>query len=222
MKALVVAGAPVIESPLVAPAIATAEFRVAADSGAEALLARDVLPDLVVGDFDSLDPAARELLLARGVPLVSYPARKDRTDLHIAIYAAMDRGASDITFLGLLGGPRTDHGLAAMLLLARDEFAGVRLRVIDGYADIQVARRDVTIQGRPGDYVSLVSLAPRSEGVSTEGLEYRLTAAALTFGDSLGVSNVLEGETASVHVGSGVVLVVHQHTPEINSTESDT
>lgn len=219
MNALVVAGAPIVESPLVAPAIASAEFRVAADSGAEALLVRDVLPDLVVGDFDSLNPASRELLVARGVPLVSYPTRKDRTDLHIAIHAALDRGASAITFLGLLGGPRTDHGLAAMLLLARDEFAGVALRVIDGYAEIQVARREVTVRGRPGEYVSLVSLAPASEGVSTEGLEYRLSSASLTFGDSLGVSNVLERETARVTVESGVVLVVHQHTPPNLSKE---
>lgn len=219
MKALVVAGAPVIESPLVAPAIAAAEFRVAADSGAEALLVRDVLPDLVVGDFDSLSPASRDLLVARGVPLVSYPTRKDRTDLHIAIQAALDRGATAITFLGLLGGPRTDHGLAAMLLLARDEFASVALRVIDGYAEIQVARSEVTVRGRPGDYVSLVSLAPSSDGVSTEGLEYPLRAASLTFGDSLGVSNVLEGEIALVTVESGVVLVVHQHTPDGDAKE---
>ena len=200
-------------------AILEADVRIAADSGAEALLNRGILPDLVVGDFDSLDPAAKERLIAEGVPLVTYPTRKDRTDLHIAIHAASERGAASITFLGLLGGPRTDHGLAGMLLLARDEFAHLDLRVIDGHAEIHVARDEVTLRGRPGEYVSLVSLALTTHGVTTHGLEYPLVSATLTFGDSLGVSNVLEHYEARVSLESGLLLVVHQHTVDPKQPE---
>jgi thiamine pyrophosphokinase len=214
MKAVIVAGAPVHPSPRVTAALAEADLLVAADSGGETALALGRRPDIVVGDFDSLREEIRLELESEGVTLLPFPSRKDKTDLHLAMLTAVGRGSLDITLIGILGGERADHGVAALLLLARDEFASQRLRVLDGHAEMWVVRDRVGFEGRPGDYVSILSLTPVSFGISTDGLEFPLTEGELTFGDSLGVSNALMAAKAEVRVREGVLAVIHQHTFE--------
>lgn len=211
MNVVVVAGGPVADTLLAREAIASAERVIAADSGAEAALRLGRVPDLVVGDFDSLDPAVRTSLVLRDVEFTEYPTRKDRTDLHIALLAALDAGAESVTLLGLFGGERLDHGVAALLLLGREEFAGVRLRAIDGVAEMWVVRDAIAFSGEHGDYVTLVAITAVVSGVTTAGLEYPLEDRTLAFGDSLGVSNELREREARVAVRDGALLVVHQH-----------
>src|SRR5258705_8077621 len=84
---------------------------VAADSGVEHALAmgRDV--DLVIGDFDSADPAAVDAAVAGGAEVRRYPADKDQSDLELALHAARAAGARRVIVVGGYGG-RLDHFLA--------------------------------------------------------------------------------------------------------------
>jgi thiamine pyrophosphokinase len=95
---------------------------VAADSGVERALALGRRVDLVVGDFDSADPAAVETAVAGGAELRRYPTDKDQSDLELALHAARAGGASRVIVVGGYGG-RLDHFLANALLLASPSFA---------------------------------------------------------------------------------------------------
>src|SRR5438128_8852856 len=107
MRAVIVAHGDVLPSDRAS--VTDGAMIVAADGGALALEHWRILPHLVVGDMDSLGQAGVERLAKRGVPVVSYPAAKDETDLELAVARAIDAGASEVVVLGALGGPRLDH-----------------------------------------------------------------------------------------------------------------
>lgn len=198
--------------PLGAPEAARAALRAddrlyAADGGLYHLLALGLTPHVLVGDLDSVAPGAAEALEAAGARVLRHPARKDQTDLELALHAARADGAEEMLIFGALGG-RWDQTLANLLLLAHPAFRGARLRLLDGAQQIYLAQGLTRLEGEPGDTVSLIALGGDAHGVTTTGLEYPLSDEPLPFGGTLGISNVLLGRTATVMVREGLVACV--------------
>ena len=192
---------------------------VAADGGAAKAPLAGLRPDLVVGDADSLDADGLAAVRAAGIPLELVPAAKDESDLELAILAALARGATRITVLGALGGPRFDHALANAWLLAHPALAGrvvvlldatTRIRLLDATGGPAAAE----LVGRAGDLVSLFAFGADAEGVSTAGLAYALRDELLPVGPARGLSNVRSGPTARVVLRGGRLLVVETHAPQ--------
>lgn len=181
---------------------------ICADGGAAHALALGLVPHLLLGDFDSLDPAVRARLAAQGVPVQQVPWDKDQTDTHLALQAALERGARELVLLGALGS-RWDHSLANVLLLPGLP-AGVVARVVDDHNVIHLVGPGgvLDLAGAPGERVSLLPLTPVAAGIWTEGLRWPLAGDALRWGESRGVSNEFLGTQARVRVEEGWLLVV--------------
>jgi len=153
---------------------------------------------------------------AHTCPVRTFPARKDKTDTHLALELALEFGPEEVVVCGAFG-DRIDHNVGLILLLAGWAVGGgsepapappVRLVGAKQEAWIVAGGRS-EIRGRPGDTVSLLPLSPSVTGVSTEGLSYPLERATLTWGNTLGVSNEMTGPGAAVTVGDGALLIVH-------------
>ncbi len=189
---------------------------IAADGGALGARRLGLAIDLVVGDMDSLDAASLADLRAAGVAVETAPAAKDESDTELALIAAVARGASDITVVGAFGGPRLDHELANIALLALPALEACEVELLDGRTRVSAIRapdamgRPVTrrLAGRPGDVVSLLVPAGAVDGVTTEGLRFPLRGESLIAGPARGLSNVRLGMEATVTVGRGLLLVV--------------
>lgn len=168
-------------------------------------------PHIVVGDLDSAPWALVRWATVRGATLFRYPVQKDKIDTELALETAIDRGATDVEFLGVLGG-RLDQTLAAVALLIKAESAGVRARITDGKQEAFLAHKVTRIAGRRGDIVSLIPLTPAVTGVTLEGFRYSLKDATIRQGTTLTVSNVIEAMPAIVRIGRGrlLVVVIHQ------------
>jgi thiamine pyrophosphokinase len=188
------------------------DILIAADGGARHCEALGLIPHHLVGDFDSLAPHELEDLVNKGVSIYQHPARKDFTDLELALRHARHLGADEILVLGGLGA-RWDQTLANLLLPAAEAFASVRIRLLDGPQEVFLLRRGETaeVTGSPGDTVSLIPLGGDAQGVMTIGLEYPLSGETLAFGATRGVSNVLLGESATIHLQGGLLLCVIIH-----------
>jgi thiamine pyrophosphokinase len=192
-------------------------YVVAADGGARHATALGLRLDLWVGDGDSIDPGDLAGLAAAGVRIERVPEEKDASDAELAILAATDAGADEITILGGLGGVRTDHALmnvallehAALGSLARgarmyDERAA-RLTWLHGGNRTPAS---ASLQGHVDDLVTLVPFGGPVLGVTTSGLRYPLAAAVLAQGSSRGLSNLRTSPQASVSIQSGSLLVI--------------
>jgi thiamine pyrophosphokinase len=188
----------------------------AANGGSRHCRELGILPNAIIGDLDSLGEAVQAELTAAGVKFYPYPAHKDFTDLELALQHAVALGADEIIVLGALGA-RWDQTMANMLLPAADELRDVCIRLVDGKQEIMLLsggslhKGTLTLNGLPGDTVSLIPLGGDAVGISTEGLEYPLRNDTLYFGATRGISNVLLQEHASIHLLSGLLLCVLIH-----------
>lgn len=191
-----------------------ADLFLATDGAANRLPALGLMPDVVLGDFDSLDPSLRSLL-----PHTEFVHAFDQeaSDLDKILAYALERGARHVTLCGA-GGGRQDHSLTAISLLVKYA-RHVDLRLVDEKSVIRVADSQgvstIELRGRAGDTISLIVFA-LVEGVTTEGLQWPLTNETLLPG-SRGVSNVLAETRGRVSVRSGWLLVCHlfdQKSPE--------
>ncbi len=180
---------------------------IAADGGTHHALAAGVIPDVVIGDLDSLSPQAQAQVEANGSQIIRFSPRKDETDLELALLHAACEGATEIIILAALGG-RLDQTIANLLLLAMPELREIDVRVVEGAQTAFLIFDETLVTGRPGDTVSLIPLGGDAVGVTTEGLEWPLQGETLHFGPARGVSNVLTAEQARVRVRQGLLLCV--------------
>jgi thiamine pyrophosphokinase len=184
---------------------------VAADGGLLKAEQLGLRPHLVVGDADSLAPETIAGLAARGIELQRHDADKEASDTELALREALRRGAREVVVLGALGGLRFEHSLANVLLLALPELEGHDAALIDGRTTVRLVSPGwpLELAGRAGELVSLLPLSGEVTDVHTAGLRYALAGATLRQGPSLGLSNVMTAERASVSVGGGRLAVVH-------------
>jgi thiamine pyrophosphokinase len=176
---------------------------IAADGGAELARTLGLGVDLVVGDLDSI---SAETLAGIG-RVERHAAEKDATDLELALVAALRLEPERVLVLGG-GGGRLDHLFGALLLLAREAFAGVRVDAQFGAAAVHVVRGERRLHGEPGELISLFAVHGPATRVVTDGLVYGLRGETLEPGSSRGVSNVFAAPEARIALERGVLLAV--------------
>lgn len=208
MYVVVIANAPDLDAGPFAAQIRNSDYVIAADGGALPLLHIGVLPQVVIGDMDSLDEAALGQLTSSGAELHRFRRDKDETDLELALVYAAAIGASTIDVIGALGG-RWDHTLANVALLALPELQGRKVRLLADKQTLTLVRDTAVIEGHVGDTVSLIPLTGAVHGITTRGLQYPLHDATLSFERARGVSNVLLEPPGEVRIGSGLLLLIH-------------
>jgi thiamine pyrophosphokinase len=188
---------------------------IAADGGFARARALDLEPTLLVGDLDSLDPASLAAAEASGLPIRRSPAAKDESDAELAMLAAVGQGATRITVLGAFGGPRLDHALANVWLLAHPALRGIGVTLLDARTRASLlsapgnegtpVRR--ALPGPIGATVSLLPFGGDVTGITTEGLRYPLRDEPLHVGPARGLSNVRDAD-AAVTLRHGRLLVI--------------
>lgn len=189
-----------LAAPLGAPVIA-------ADKGLEHALALGLEVTVAVGDFDSASPEAVDVAEASGTRIERHPAEKDATDLELALDVAAAMSPRRILVVSSDGG-RLDHQLETLLLLASERYARWEVDAFVGEARVHVIRGERSLEGAPGELLSLLPLHGPATRVTTEGLAYPLRGETLDAGSSRGVSNVFAGRTARVSLEHGVLLAI--------------
>lgn len=180
---------------------------VAVDGGADVLRDAGLLPDLLVGDLDSVSPTTLAACEAAGVRIERHPTAKRDTDAALAL--ASLRGEDELLFLGP-GGGRADHALANLhLLAAASLWARVRAVDVDAITDVVTPERELRLELPEGMTLSAIPFDARVEGVTYDGLRYPLVEATMTAGDPYGVSNVAGPAPQRIRVRRGRLLVLH-------------
>ncbi len=198
-RAVIMAGADITDYSFYTPL--SGDYVICADRGYLHARKLGVTPAVLLGDFDSLGEPVPE-----NVKVLQFPAEKDETDLQIAIRHAVDAGFKKIYGIGTQGG-RTDHFLANIGLLQRARLWGCEMILEDCDSRIRLLHGSLTLPRRKNFYLSVIPF-PGDAVVSLSGVKYPLSAATLTVGDTLGISNEIISETATVCVHTGAALIL--------------
>ncbi len=181
---------------------------ICADGGARHLYPLDLVPELIIGDMDSLEPDLQEHFTRAGSRFLRYPAAKDETDTQLALEYACRAGAEEIRIYGAMG-RRIDHTLGNISLLAVALKHGIRTVLVDETCEVFVVRGRHEVLGEAGQTLSIFPFGQRAEGITLEGFAFPLRDATLEIGSTLGVSNRLTGKRGIVTVTGGALLVIH-------------
>lgn len=207
MKVLIISGGHLGDVEYIKKNSLDWDFVICADGGARHLEKLGIIPDLLVGDFDSIPTQLLQKYKNMGIAIKTYPKEKDWTDTHIAVDIAIEKGAKCVYLIGALGS-RWDHSFANIMLLYRLESRGIKAKILHSHNTIMMSNDILEIEGHVGQIVSLIPFSQDVLVEYTQGLAYPLYNGTLTLDFPLGISNILEEEKAVVKIKKGWLIGV--------------
>lgn len=180
---------------------------VCADGGTRHLKALNILPHIIIGDFDSASPEDKLFFEEKKIKIISYPSQKNETDSELCISWALLNHATDITLLGSTG-TRLDHTLANIYLLKKLAKLHIPARIINKHNIIHIVTDHIEVKGRPGEFLSILPISETVAGITLKGLEYPLVDATMEMGSSLGISNAFKETNATISLREGILMVI--------------
>jgi thiamine pyrophosphokinase len=208
MKIIIVAGGTPPSKKLLVKEAASKSTIIAADSGANCLWEYKIMPQYLIGDFDSIDNKILHLWESKNVFVERYPQDKDMTDSQLALKKALILGAREIVFLGCLGGKRIDHLWSALGLLAECLDLNIKACIKDDFQTVILLDKPTIIYGDYGKVFSLQAYGEPVKNLSIGGGRYGLENYELKVGDALTLSNEFQNQDVSIQFTSGRLLLM--------------
>lgn len=186
------------------------EYIVAADHGLQFLYDHAIMPDYIVGDFDSTpDEIVNYYRTETKVPIRQFNPVKDASDTEIALRLCLSMGRKNIIILGGTG-TRIDHIWANVQSLKIAQEAGAKASLMDAHNRIQILDHSMTICKKDafGPYFSVFPLGGEILDFNIAGAKYPLQHHTLTPFDSLCVSNEWVEEEVQITFPAGNVILM--------------
>ncbi len=183
------------------------DYIICADGGVNTIYPAGIIPDLLVGDFDSVEEEILDKLKSEKTEFLKYPKEKDESDLELALLKAIELKPEEIMIFAALG-KRLDHIFANLMLLNLPLENDIKCSLIEEDYEIFLINKHIKIKRGKAVYLSLFPLTPVVEAIETYGLKYLLKSENLYLGPSRGLSNEIIEEEATIKIKNGKLLII--------------
>lgn len=201
-RCVIVGGADINDYKTIAAYFRRDDFFIFCDCGLRHCENLGILPDLIIGDFDSYQKPDTD------IETIILPVEKDDTDTSYAVKEGIKRGFDDFLIVGAVGA-RVDHSLVNIYLLLTLYNTGKNAVLIDDYSEMSIIGRNKVFIEDSFPYFSLVNISGIARGITIENAKYLLNDAEISCNYQYGVSNeVMPGKKASVCVKEGNLLLI--------------
>lgn len=207
MKAVVIAHGSLSKDEILKSECRYADTIICADGGAEYAYRCGIIPNYLIGDFDSIDRNIFEYFKAQKTEIIRFSSEKDYTDTEICVKKALELNCNEICILAGIGG-RMDHSLGNIGLLHIISAKGSRGYIASEDCYIYLCNREISIKGNIGDVVSILPFKADAHGVTLKGLKYPLNDAYIEFGLPIGLSNEMLENECNISIKNGELLVI--------------
>lgn len=185
---------------------------IAVDGGLESAEALGLVPDYIVGDFDTVHSEVIERF--RQMPFIvweQHKPEKNETDTELARSRAMTLGCSRIIFLGATGG-RLDHMLGNLHALYACMQSGIEAWIVDRQNRLYLLDEGKTFYRETtfGKYISFLPYTEEVKGITLTGFKYPLDKKDIRRGEEVGlcISNELAQDQAKISLEDGILICV--------------
>ncbi|MBQ3898621.1 MAG: thiamine diphosphokinase [Lachnospiraceae bacterium] len=195
-------------------------YIIAADGGVKSAKEAGLVPDLIVGDFDSLEGNCLDYFPAEtypGIEIIRLPKEKDDTDTVYALRIAASKGIKEVFMYGC-GGGRMDHYIANIQTLLFAKNLGMNAYLYDSFEGkttkaFVIKNEAVCFDDSYKGLISVFCIGDVARGVDIKGLKYEVSDGEITNDFPIGVSNELIGKESCISVKSGVLLIFLNNAP---------
>ena len=194
------------------------DYVIAVDGGLSYCSVLDLEPDLIIGDFDSVNEQEKQAVeaLRAQIPdrVIVLKPEKDDTDMLAALKLGLEKGFRSFRIYGGTGG-RLEHTIANIQCLLFLKNQGAQGYLCDGRSMIFVMKdEEVRFQPSMEGYLSLFSLGKEARGVSIRGMKYPLDKYTIKNDFPIGISNEFIGEQGILSVAEGELVGIIQYVTE--------
>ena len=207
MKVVIIGGGTPPSKKLLEEELADAKVLICADGGGNCLHKYKIVPEYLLGDFDSIDKEVLEFFIDSNCIIETFPTEKDCTDSEICFEKAIQLQATSITMLGFTGS-RLDHFLGNLGLLKKSLSLGVRSIIRDDNNKIFIINESCTVKAEENKFVSLQAYSDVVENLSLGGVKYPLMGYNLLKGDLRTISNEFTHNELIIKFDLGLLLVI--------------
>lgn len=155
------------------------------------------VPDLVCGDFDSIEEIPEE------IETYNTP-NQNFTDFHKALDILFNKGFRTIDVYGA-SGKEQDHYLGNLSTVL-EWGTTLNITFYDNYGRYFFLPKKSEIKAVQGRTISLIPF-PHAEKITSTGLEYPLQESDLTFGQKIGTRNKALEDTIKISFQKGELLI---------------
>lgn len=178
------------------------DFIIAADGGLKYCQRDNIIPDLIIGDFDSLG------FVPDSDNILSLPVEKDDTDTSFAVKYAMEKGYKNFVIFGGTGGKRPDHTFANIALLSYiSKNGGTGFLDSGDYTITAITNSEISFPDYMKGDISVFAFDEKVYGVTETGLYYNFKNTDVENSIVTGVSNSFTGKKSSVMVEKGTLII---------------
>ena len=180
---------------------------IAVDGGANKARNLNLLPDLIIGDLDSITEKNKEYYSKKNIEKIKYPVEKDQTDSEIAVEYCLENNFKELYLTAALGG-RIDQQLANLNLLEYIYELDLEAKIISQKVEIALIKKSKKFVSKKGYRLSLLPQSKSVKELSIEGCKYNLDKKDIYRSKSRGISNLIVKEEAEVKLKSGLLFYV--------------
>ncbi len=198
-EAVILANGDYPTHPTPSQMLANAPYVVCCDGSADAYIAQGHVPDVIIGDGDSLSEENRR----KYSHILHHISDQETNDQTKAVNFLMEQGKKNIIIVGATG-KREDHTLGNISLLIDYMRAGANVRTFTDYSVFIPCRHTHTFSCQPGKQVSIINFG--AHGLRSEGLVYPLSDFTNWWQGTL---NECTGTEFTVHAEGEYLVVIN-------------
>ena len=176
---------------------------ICADGGANATLKMNLIPDIIIGDLDSISTNALQEF--KSVSKIIRLKRQNDTDVEKCLKFAISKKYDEVLLLGATGN-RLDHTFCNLGIVLKF-FSKIKISLVAENSFLTAFKGKVKIRTLPGETVSIYGIDDKTKIVS-EGSRYKLKNVALPFGKKESSSNIALGKRVGLKITNGIVFVI--------------
>ncbi len=179
------------------------DYVICADGGANGIVKSGIVPNIILGDLDSITKANLNYFRKKGVEIRKI-SEQDTTDFEKSLFYILENNLNNVIVFGAVSS-RPDHTLNNFSILKR-YYNILDVKMIDKEFEIFYVKNNVSFKSVPGKTVSFMAM-PVAKGITTKGLRYSLKNETLEFGIREGTLNKTSAKTVNLSFKSGHLLL---------------
>lgn len=176
---------------------------ICADGGANSALKMDLVPDVIIGDLDSISPAA--LNEFKSISKVIRLKRQNDTDVEKCLKYAISKGYDEALLVGMTGN-RLDHTFCNLGIVLKF-FPKINISFVAENSYLKPYNRKAELKTYKGETISVYGF-DRKTKISSVGLEFPLKNISLPFGEKESTSNIVTSDKVELKISNGVIFVI--------------
>ncbi len=202
-RCIIIGASPYSNPNVIRQTVSADDFVICADGGLSVALDSNIVPNMVIGDFDSL----KKKSLLENVPVIVLPVEKDDTDSISCMKYGIEQGYQNFVLLGMTGG-RIDHTYANLHLLKYLFRHGCQGMMKDEHTQIYYTEKNFLLSNQKGKTVSVLPFGCEEAEVTLSGFKYPAQHLKMNTVFPIGTSNIVLTDNGVVYVHRGGVVII--------------